>query len=256
MDKKTLLALVLSFVVFLVWSLLFGPKPKDQPAQKPPVHEASQEQQAEPVKREPRGPQKELTLETTSGAQDIIVETELYSAVLSGSGPTIKGFKLKKYRSTAEKSSSLKELIHVSNKEGHGFDLGFYGQNIPNIDWSTFTVDKKNISLETGDQPEELVYTWKSAQGVEVQTRFLFSAEKYAIDLGITVDNGSSDVIDDALSLHLTYLPHETKKAYGVFEGMALFLDNKLKEIKLGKIKEKQFEGRRSWFIHGSPLKA
>ena len=253
MDKRTLLALILSFVVFLVWSLLFAPKPTDKPSQEPPVTEESQEQQVAPERREPLGPQKELTLETVSEALDIKVETELYSALFSGSGPMIKGFKLKKYRSTAEKNSPLKELIHVSNKDGYGFNLGFYGQNIPNIAWSAFTVDKKGVELEKGEQPEELVYTWRSPQGVDIQTRFLFHAETYAIDLAITVDNGSGDVVNDALSLHLTHLPQETKKAYGVFEGMALLLGNKLEEIKVGKIEEKQFEGRIPWVAYEQP---
>jgi YidC/Oxa1 family membrane protein insertase len=253
MDKKTLLALILSFLVFLVWSLLFGPKPTDKPSPKPPVAEEPQEQQVAPAKREPLGPQKELTLGTASEAPDIKVETELYSALFSGSGPMIKGFTLKNYRSTAEKDSPLKELIHVSNKDGHGFDLAFHGQNIPNIAWSAFTTDKKGIEIQKGEQPEELVYTWRSPQGVDIQTRFLFHAETYAIDLAITVDNGSGQVVDDAPSLRLTHLPLEAKKAYGAFEGMALLLGNKLEEIKVSKIKEKRFEGRIRWVAYEQP---
>jgi len=251
MDKKTLLALILSFVVFLVWSLLFGPKPTDKPAENAPAQE--QAQRVVPESQKPLGPQKESTLETDLESMDIKVETELYSALFSGSGPMIKGFKLKKYRSTAEKSSPLKELITVNNKDGHGFDLGFYGQNIPNVAWSAFSVDKKGIALERGDRPEELVYKWKSPQGVDIQTRFLFHPEKYAIDLAVTIDNGSENPVNDALSLNLTHLPQENKKTYGVFEGMALLLGNKLEKIKVSKTKQKQFEGRIPWVAYEQP---
>jgi len=253
MDKRTLLALILSFFVFLVWSLLFAPKPTDKPSENPPTQEKEQEQPVVPESRTLLGPQKESMLEAGLEAMDIKVETELYSALFSGSGPMIKGFKLKKYRATAEKNSPLKELIHVNNKDGYGFNLGFSGQNIPNIAWSTFSVEKKGITLERGDQPEELVYTWKSPQGVDVQTRFLFHAEEYAIDLAITVDNGSGYTVDDALSLHLAHLPRETKKAYGAFEGMALLLGNKLEEIRVDKVKEKQFEGQIPWVAYEQP---
>ncbi len=253
MDKRTLLALILSFLVFLVWSLLFGPKPTDKTAEKPPTPEKGQEQRVLPERTKPLGPQKELMLEAVSEAKDIKVETELYSALFSGSGPMIKGFKLKKYRATVEKDSPLKELIHVNNKEGYGFNLGFSGQNIPNINWSAYTVKRKNITLKKGDQPEELVYEWKSPQGVDIQTRFLFHADKYNIDLAVTVNNGSGHLIDDALLLHIAHLPREGKKAYGAFEGMALLLGDKLKEIKEGKVKEKQFEGRIPWVAYEEP---
>ncbi|MBW1689158.1 MAG: membrane protein insertase YidC [Deltaproteobacteria bacterium] len=249
MDKRTLLALVLSFIVFLVWSLLFGPKP----AEKPPTPEQEQVQQPVPERTKPLGPQKELMLEAEARAADITVDTELYSALFSGSGPMIKGFKLKKYRSTVEKDSPLKELIHVNNKDGYGFNLGFAGQNIPNSTWAAFTVQKEGIVLARGDQPEELVYEWVSPQGVRIQTRFLFHAEKYAIDLTVMVNNGSEYVIDDALSLHLAHLPRATKKAYGVFEGMALLLDDKLKQIKAGKIEEKRFQGQIPWVAYEEP---
>ena len=253
MDKKTLLALVLSFLVFLVWSLLFSPKPAEKPAEKPPTSEQEQEQQVLPEITKPLGPQKELMLEAGTGATDIKVETELYSALFSGSGPMIKGFKLKKYRSTTEKGSPLKELIHVNNKDGYGFNLGFSGQNIPNINWAAYTVNKKDILLARGDRSEELVYEWVSPQGVGIQTRFLFHAEKYNVDLTVTVNNGSGYVIDDVLSLHLAHLPRETKKAYGVFEGMALLLGNKLKEVKVNKLKEKQFQGQIPWVAYEEP---
>jgi YidC/Oxa1 family membrane protein insertase len=253
MDKRTVLALILSFLVFLAWSVLFGPKPADKPARKPPTLEKQREQQVLPEKKEPLGPQKELTLESISEALDIKVETELYSTLFSGSGPMIKGFKLKNYRSTAEKGSPLKELIHVNDEDGHGFNLGFSGKNIPNVNWSAYTVNQKDIMLAKGDQPKELVYEWRSPQGVDVQTRFLFHADRYDIGLAITVNNGSEYIIDDALSLQLAHLPRESKKAYGAFEGMALLLDDKLKEIKVSKVKEKQFDGRIPWVAYEEP---
>jgi YidC/Oxa1 family membrane protein insertase len=253
MDKRTVLALILSFLVFLAWSVLFGPKPADKPARKPPTLEKQREQQVLPEKKEPLGPQKELTLESISEALDIKVETELYSTLFSGSGPMIKGFKLKNYRSTAEKGSPLKELIHVNDEDGHGFNLGFSGKNIPNVNWSAYTVNQKDIMLAKGDQPKELVYEWRSPQGVDVQTRFLFHADRYDIGLAITVNNGSEYIIDDALSLQLAHLPRESKKAYGAFEGMALLVDDKLKEIKVGKVKEKQFDGRIPWVAYEEP---
>ena len=259
MDKKTLLALGLSFLVFLVWSVLFGPKPTDTPTKKQSIakkEQSRQKDQSQPVLEDkpiPTGPKRDLVLETGRDTRDITVETDFYIAIFSGSGPLIKSFKLKKYKSTLEKSAPLKELIHVKNKDGYGFNLGFSGKNIPNINWATYKVNRKEIAIRSGDQPKELIYTRESLEGIEIRTRFIFYADNYKIDLSIQVNNKSEYLVDDALSLNLVHLPIKTKKGYGAFEGMALLLDDKLKEVKVGKLKDKQFFGKISWIAREEP---
>jgi len=259
MDKKTLLALGLSFLVFLLWSVLFGPKPTDTPTNKqsvPKKEQSQQKDQSQPALEERpiyAGPKRDFTLETERDARDIIVETDLYIATFSGSGPLIKSFKLKKYRSTLEKGSPLKELIHIKNKNGYGFNLGFSGQNIPNIDWGSYKANRHEIVIRSGDRPKELIYTRVSPDGIEIQTRFIFYADNYKIDLSVHVNNSSERIIDDSLALHLVHLPQKTKKGYGAFEGMALLLENKLKEVKVGKLKDKQFLGQISWIAREEP---
>jgi len=259
MDKRTLLALGLSFLVFLVWSFLFGPKPTDTPTNNqsvPKTEQSQQKDQSQPVLEDrpiPTGPKRDLMLETGRDTRDITVETDLYIAVFSGSDPLIKSFKLKKYRSTLEKSAPLKELIHVKNKSGCGFNLGFSGKNIPNINWATYKVNRKEIAVRPGDQPKELIYTRESPEGIEIQTRFIFYADNYKIDLSVYVNNKSEYLIDDTLSLNLFHLPIKTKKGYGAFEGMALLLGDKLKEVKVGKLKDKQFLGQISWIAREEP---
>ena len=259
MDKRTLLALGLSFLVFLVWSVLFGPKPTDKSTEKqsiPKKKQSQQEEQSQPALEDralPAGPKRDLMLETGRDTRDITVETDLYIAIFSGSGPLIKSFKLKKYRSTLEKGSPLKELIHVKNKNGHGFNLGFSGKNIPNVNWATYKVNRKEITIRPGDRPKELIYERVSPEGIEIQTRFIFYADNYKIDLSVNVNNKSEYRIDDALSLNLLHLPKKTKKSYGAFEGMALLLGDKLKEVKVGKLKDKQFFGQISWIAREEP---
>jgi len=259
MDKKTLLALGLSFLVFLVWSVLFGPKPTDKSTEKqsiPKQEQRQQKDQSQPALKDrssPAGPKRDLMLETERDARDITVETDLYIAVFSGSGPLIKSFKLKKYQSTIEKGSPLKELIHVKNKSGYGFNLGFSGKNIPNINWATYKVNRKEITIRPGDRPKKLIYERVSPEGIEIQTIFVFYADNYEIDLSVHVNNSSERIIDDNLSLNLVHLPTKTKKRYSAFEGMALLLENKLKEVKVGKLKDKQFFGQISWIAREEP---
>jgi YidC/Oxa1 family membrane protein insertase len=253
MDKRTLLALALSFLVFLVWSLLFGPKPKETPTEKqaPPAREESQPPAKE--RKRPPGPKRELMPEAERGSPDITVETGLYAAVFSGSGPQIKSFQLKEYRSKLEKDSPLKELIQVNNKDGYGVSLGFLGENIPNIEWASYKVNRQNIVVKAADQPESLIYEWESPQGIGVRTEFLFYADRYEIGLSVTVANKSDYIIDDTLLFNLAHMPQEMRRSYGSFEGMALLLGNKLEEVKESKIQGKQFLGQISWIAYEEP---
>jgi YidC/Oxa1 family membrane protein insertase len=256
MDKRTLLALGLSFLVFLVWSIVFSPKPEDRPTDKQSIAEkeqSQQEDQGQPFSEDrtmPSGPKRDLMLETGRDAKDITVETDLYTAIFSGSGPLIKSFKLSNYLSKLEKGAPLKELIHVKNKDGCGFNLGFSGQSMPNANWAAYKVNRQSISIRTGDQPKELIYEWESPQGIGITTRFVFYADSYKIDLSVIIDNRSEYIIDDSLLLNLAHFPQQTKKSYYAFEGMAFLVGNKLEEVKVKKLKDKLFSGQISWVAY------
>jgi len=253
MDKRTLLAFGLSFLVFLVWAILYAPKPKDRPVDEYSTPKKEQVQASLKDRTMPSGPKRHLMLEAGTSSKDIRVDTELYTAIFSGSGPLIKGFKLKKYRSKVEKDAPLKELVHVGNKDGYGFNLGFSGQNIPNVAWATYRVNDQDITVRAGDGPKDLIYEYESPQGIEIRTRFLFYADTYKIDLSVMIDNKSEYIIDDNLSLNLARSPLETKKSYGAFEGMALLLDDKLKEVKVEKLEDRLFSGQISWIAYEEP---
>jgi len=253
MDKKTLLALGLSFLVFFVWSILFGPKPTDRTIDKQPAPKKQESQPSLKDRPIPQGPKRDLMLDAGRDSKDIKVETELYTAVFSGSGPLIKSFKLKEYLSRLEKGAPLKELIHVKNRDGYGFNLGFSGQSIPNANWATYKVSRQHITVGMGGQPKELIYEWESPQGIEIRTRFLFHSDTYNIDLSVVINNKSEYIIDDNLLLTLAHFPQETKKSYGAFEGLALFLGNKLEEDQVKKLKDIQYDGQISWIAYKEP---
>jgi len=253
MDKRTLVALGLSFLVFLVWSMLFGPKPKETPTEK---HAPTTREEAQPPVKErrmPPGPKRELVAETERGAPDITVETELYTAVFSGSRPQIKSFQLKRYRSKLAKDSPPKELVEVSNKDGYGVNLGFLGENIPNIESASYKVKRQNIAVRVGGQPESLIYERESPQGIAIKIEFLFYADRYEIGLSVNVANKSNYLIDDTLLFNIAHLPQGKKGRYAAFEGMALLFGDKLKQVKVKKLKDKQFFGQISWIAYEEP---
>ncbi len=253
MDKRAFLALALSFLVFFVWSSLFGPKPKERPPEKPVTAEKKESKPPLQEKRVPLDTKPEVMLEAQTDFQDITVETELYRAVFSGSGPQIKSFQLKEYRSELGKNAPLKELVHVNNKDGFGFQLGLSGKTIPNITSAPLRISRKDITLRQDDQPESLVYEWKSPEGVTLRTEFVFRPQSYDIDLVVEVTNTSDYAIDESILINIAHMPRETRRSYGSFEGMAVFVGNKLKEVKKGKLQGKDFMGQITWVAYEEP---
>jgi YidC/Oxa1 family membrane protein insertase len=253
MDKRALLALALSFLVFFVWSSLFGPKSKEKPPEEQVAVEESESKPPVQEKKVPLGTKPEVMLEAQTDFQDITVETELYRAVFSGSKPQIKSFQLKEYESELGKNAPLKELVHVNNKDGYGLKLGFSGKNVPTTTWGPLRISRTAITLRQDDQPESLVYGWKSPEGVEVRTTFLFRPNSYDIDLSVEVTNTSDYAIDGSILLDIAHMPRETRRSYGSFEGMAMFIGNKLQEVKKNKVQGKEFMGQISWVAYEEP---
>jgi YidC/Oxa1 family membrane protein insertase len=253
MDKRALLALVLSFLVFFLWSSLFGPKPKERPPEEQVT--VTEKESKPPVEKSiaPRATERDVMLEAQADFQDITVETELYRAVFSGSGPQIKSFQLKKYRSELGENAPLKELVHVNDKDGYGLKLEFSQKGVPTATWGPPRISRTAVTLRQGDQPESLVYERKSPEGVELRTAFLFHPNSYDIDLSAEVTNASNDAIDGNIVLDIAHMPREMRKSYGSFEGLAMFIGNKLKEVKKNKLEGEEFMGQISWIAYEEP---
>ena len=126
MDKRTILAFVLSFIVLVGWSLFFGPKQeqapieRDVPSAKAPK-DVSETQKA-PAVRPPAQPTApgEIPKEVIPEAdeKEIEIDTPLYKAVFSNAGPTIRSFKLKNYRQTTNPASPLIDLVSFNKELG------------------------------------------------------------------------------------------------------------------------------------------
>lgn len=253
MDKRTLMALVLSFLVFLVWSLLFGPEPKKTQEVDRPTYELDEAQptpKEEPIMPDPKA---ELVFEHEKDFEDITVETDLYIAVLSGSGPIIKSFKLKNYRSDLDTNSPLKELISTKNNDGGGFFVGFSGEDLSLLSDYKYSFNGKDIAIKKGDGPGEVVYRWMSLKGLDIQIKVRFFGDDYKIGLLAIIDNGSEKSLDTNLSLNLSHFPLSTKRGYGVFEGMGLYSNGSLEQIDLKKIKDKQYSENITWVAYEEP---
>ncbi|MBN1831113.1 MAG: membrane protein insertase YidC [Deltaproteobacteria bacterium] len=254
MEKRVILAFVLSFLVMISWSYLFGPK-KEQA----PTEDSSPLEKETPLSHSPVTPIPEPVMPSRAEEiavpliedKEIKVETPLYEAIFSTAGAAIRSFKLKNYRETLEEDSPL---IELATSEGSGDDLleaGFKTQSTLETNRIFYDPDKSDLSLGPESSPQDLTFHAMRPDGVSVEQTFRFYPDTYQIDLIITLLNLSGHQVEGNLKASINNVPPEKKRGYYSFMGVALFLDRELEEIKPKKMEEqKNLSGRIEWMAY------
>lgn len=201
MEKRLLIAIVLSFVVLFAWQALFVKKPEPLPAQDLPVA-AEQATGAEslppipskslPQEAESQTPDIKQPLETSQEAiseereQKIIVDTPFYHAVWSNRGATLTSWRLKKHLD--EEGNDL-ELISPNAEQGGyvAFALRTEDPQIDeNINRALYKSSIRSLELLEGES-QNLRFEYSDGSGTRVEKVFTFRGEGYDFDIEINL---------------------------------------------------------------------
>jgi YidC/Oxa1 family membrane protein insertase len=242
---RLLLAIVLSFVVFLVWQFFFTEKKTDQPVE--PTKKVEQPKEA-PVKKTVSVPEKKLDIEKrlidekeaaeedSHKSRSIRINTPLYTVVVSEKGAAFKSFTLQNYRKEKDKNSEPFEMISEDINPGTVLS-GFEHNSISGLEDRVFTADSKYDVIDVSAQRREIAFIYRSKEGIIVEKKYIFYADTYVIGMTVSIKNGSNAPIKDNLSLSLLNITSSDKRMYG-FEGPSAMIGNKIEEVKPKKIKD------------------
>ena len=254
MERRVIIALVLSFLVLIVWFWMFRPKQEQGPP-KEGVSDIKKERII-PESAEVPVPKPEIPLESDKSIlpeikeKEIKIETPLYEAIFSNVGATIKSFKLKKYRLTPDPHSPLIELVKLEESEADFLEINFDAQSNPKNNKILYDLDKSFISLDQHSSPQDLTFSAVTPDGVSVNQTFRFYPDKYRIDLLLSLSNHSEKQVEGNLEAYLNIIPPK-KRGYYSFVGVALLLNGKLEQIKPDKMEEeKNLSGRIEWMAY------
>ena len=242
-QARLFMAIALSFLIFFLWNVFFVEKETVEP---PPAKTL-----APIIKMEEGFGKKEQLAEKeevkpVKTARTIQVNTPLYTVKIAEKRSAIKSFVLKRYREQIELDSPLKEIVSKNMPDGTLL-MGFAGKSIPGLDRAVFSADLPYDSVDIVHGSEPLIFSWVSPNGIVVKKEFFFSPETYLIGLTISVKNNSNEALRDNLVLSLRSASGEQKSRFG-FEGPSLLLNNKLEQIKMKKIEEKNiYSGKLGW---------
>jgi len=201
MDKRTILAIVLSFLVVLGYNYFFV-KPQQQ-AQKPPQQQSQEQAKSEQgattaEKPAPaaapataaRLPKAEVKQQVQS--RSITVDSPLYTAVFNTRGGVLTSFKLKKYDRTLDPASGLIEMVDVQEGMQYPLTVTFPDSSLDVDPADIYESKITSLNLDDVSGPKQMVLTYSNPAGVKVEKAFTFYPDKYEIDLELRVVNSSS----------------------------------------------------------------
>jgi YidC/Oxa1 family membrane protein insertase len=257
--RRIILAIALSFLVFLAYDLLFGPeKPVQTPQQSEPVTDQAPDKSAEetpyiqesaPVSRIPEeAPPQEIPAQKSERqpARTITVETPLYTARISEDAAAFVGMVLKNFRESANGDAAPKQLVADNISDGT-VTLTAKNNALPGLEHAVFTAQTETDSLQVQSSPSELVFSWQTDRGVVVEKTYRFDPQSYLIGLRIALKNGSTQSITEQLGIVIRNPYEKDRRAIG-FHGPSALINNSLEEIDVDDLEDQnRFEGKIQW---------
>ncbi|NPA24218.1 MAG: membrane protein insertase YidC [Deltaproteobacteria bacterium] len=265
MEKRTILAIVLSLAVLLGFQYFFPPahppqksrtasQTKMQKADSPPAVEktaTARDAAAEKTVAETRTPPP-----VAKKGELIVVDSPLYRAEIDTLGGCLKAFHLKKYKTENTPDSPLLNLVTVP--EGGPYPL----TGAAKIDtvWQPdagllFTVDANSRKLDLDNSPAVLKLTAPLSQGDYLVKELHFDPQTYVVEIAYSyVDPAGKLIPVSGIRVDWVHSSHNQKKSRYVYNGVIGYVNDKV--FKPGKkdreIKHQEVAGNISWFGYTS----
>ena len=205
MDSKALLAIVLSFLLFLAWHFYFGPTqthPPQQQQQAPATTPQPQTPQSPATPAPPPPPKVDLSTQKTWSIGD-----SLYKMKIISQGARESSFELLKYRETLQPDSPPVQMIRDTAYLPLDVELLFHK------DWELsrqpFSSDAPtDLKVIQGEPPRSIPFQTDVPGKVRVTKIFTVQPDSYAVDLEIQIQNLSTETLSDQMGISFYFKPY------------------------------------------------
>ncbi|MCX7981918.1 MAG: membrane protein insertase YidC [Syntrophales bacterium] len=240
MDKRTILAIVLSLAVIIIYQMFFFKPPVKHPTP-PPAKEAEKAKETRLLPPKPT-PEVMASVPKTGEEKQVTVETPLYRAVFSSKGAGLVSFKLKKYKKTLDAASESVDI--VSLKPGMKYPLGvsFIHSSFDLPDNVFFNPSREKVEVK--EKEEKIVFSTIVPGRIKIEKSYIFYPHRYTVDMEIRVTNLSNGPIEQMAVVNwYEYMdPKVERDDYG-HTGPIVFHKNEVERPEVGKIKEDKVYG-------------
>jgi YidC/Oxa1 family membrane protein insertase len=257
MDKRAILAIILTFAIIMLWGVIqskFFPQTPRQPSDKEVKKEEGLPTKVEKIdlKEEKIPAKRKIVMK-----KEVLIETPDYRAVFTSDDARLKHFKLKNFEDRVEESSLTSgltrfvkgllggkieeqkkpmplDLVNTSDEEGLPLGLTL----LPFPSDGSWEVDKDKLHLPNRGERGEIIFSKDFENGLKVAKKFGFTSDKNAIDLEVEIQNTSPKEVQVQLGLdwigriELEKLADEENKDYGL--KFSFFKNRKLEKKTFG----------------------
>jgi len=259
-QMRLLLAIVLSFLVFVVWQwLVVEPEMTQQAPEQATVAESTaRPEDAGTSKPEPKA-ENDATPETAESpaapvhptfesreARRIRVETPLYTAIFTEKGGALDDLILKDYRETTAKDSPLKDMI-AEEARMIPLQTGWDGKSLPGMEDALYDLGTDKNEVQVQNEQQSIAFRYTNADGITVRKEFTFRPDSYLVGMTVTILNQSSAVIDGQPTVKIANVVSDPTSRI-TFEGPMALIGDSLEETKIKDLEKKpELEGSFRW---------
>lgn len=276
MNTRTILAVVLSFLVFIIFSYMgekYGTKPPAEAPAPKTAAPAKETPPAAPTATAPTAPEPRKAAPAPAApaagpAREVVVETDLFRAVFTEQGAGMTSFQLKNYRhrlpfETISKfgigpvsfeierfrdpdnsGSKPKELITATADQSAPLSQAWEGRGLAAPPTLQYRASAPALKVQ-GQDSGTLTFKGVTPEGLEITKVYNFRGNTYVFDLKTTVANRTPEALKGDLSLALT-----ATSSTGAQDSQSLMVlaAKSLEEFQAGKLKEpKVFTDKVEW---------
>ncbi len=175
MEKRALLAVIISLAILMVWQMFFlkkvAPPPQKMEVEAPKEHPGP----AQPPTEEKKAPlfplgQEKTEKQPTVKEEEAVIDTPLYTAVFSTHGAALKSWKLKHYKTKIGKDAEDIELITQKNPSLYPLSLYFSDPAFQEL---------KDLEYELEEQTPTLLRFLYHQGGVKIERVYEFYPQSY-----------------------------------------------------------------------------
>ena len=205
MEKRMILAIVLSIVVLLAYQYFVAPPPKAPVAPQGTAQEAGRDNAARADAQQgsaatapaaaaqavPGG----LVPKSSHPVRRIEVSTSLYTAAISTAGGGILSFRLNEYKDVPGPKGKPLEIIGFGETRPLPLDL-YLGESQPSIPpLPVFATSAPGVLAVGKGEKKSVLLSWESSSGVRIVREYRFSGDRYDFEIGGQASNGSRETI-------------------------------------------------------------
>lgn len=205
MDKRTLLAIVLSLIVITVYQIYFLKTQAKKQVTSPPANVTKSAKKDATVTHSPVAEQKYsqallLPVKQETPEREIVVHTPLYRAVFTTHGGALRSLQLKKYRKSLAENSDPVEMVKIASGMPFPLQVSF-PNSVIDVPFGTPFNTAADPEINVADKEKTLSF-YKEIPGViKVEKIFIFRPGQYNIDLEVRITNLSSSPLTQDVGL-------------------------------------------------------